>query len=161
MAVTIIVAHDRNRLIGLDGKIPWHLPEDLKRFKRLTTGNVVVMGRKTWESLPKRPLPDRINIVLSSQSKLLPGAWLCRSLKDALDLSSSLYPDKEVFLIGGEQVYREGLQWADRRLITNVHRQVEVPEKSEASYFPAWSDIKTVQITGVAIPDYTFLEYVR
>ena len=110
--VKMILAVSQNGVIGNDGKLPWKIPEDLKRFKKLTEGNVVIMGRKTYESIGK-PLPNRINIVLSGSwkmSKDYPDDILIASnLQEALEISSS-FPGKEIFIIGGESVYRESLE---------------------------------------------------
>ena len=105
-------------MIGVEGSLPWHLPEDLALFKRLTTGTTVVMGRATWESLPAavRPLPGRRNIVLSRRPGwLAPGAEVAGSLAEALDLA-----DGDVWVIGGASVYREALAAADRLVVTDI-----------------------------------------
>ena len=114
MKINIIVARSLNRVIGKDGKIPWSIPEDMKRFKELTMGHPVIMGRKTWESLPEqyRPLPERSNIVLSSDTlyKVPTGVLLCSSLKMALDFCRNT---SVVWVIGGSSLYKEALPLAD------------------------------------------------
>ena len=118
--LSIIVAQSENRAIGLDGDMPWHLSGDLKRFKALTMGHPVVMGRRTWESLPKRPLVGRRNIVFSQSESFAPeGAKVVHSIND-------------VFIIGGGRIYNMLMPWVDRLYITWVHR--EFPEAD--TYFP-------------------------
>jgi len=119
--ISIIVAVSEDWGIGKDNELLWHISEDLKRFKRLTTGNTVVMGKKTWESLPRRPLPGRKNIVLTDNPKeIIENAVTCYSIEDALSKSS---PDEEVFIIGGGSIYRQFMTRADRLYITHVHKK--------------------------------------
>ena len=118
--IVIIAAVARNRVIGKDNTLLLHIPEDMAHFKALTSGQTVIMGRKTWESLPPRfrPLPGRRNIVISRQANFaVTGAELASSLDHALQLAST---DECVFIIGGEQIYRLGLPLADRLEITEV-----------------------------------------
>jgi dihydrofolate reductase len=122
--VALVVAHAANRVIGRDGGLPWHLPGDLARFKALTTGATVLMGRRTWESLPDavRPLPGRRNLVLSRDGGFsAPGAERFASLEDAL---AAAVADR-VFVIGGEAVYAAALPVADRVLATELEAEVE------------------------------------
>jgi dihydrofolate reductase len=121
--LAVVWAQARNGVIGRDGTLPWHLPEDLAHFRQLTRGATVVMGRATWESLPDRfrPLPGRRNVVLSRQPVYeAGGAEVRRSLAQAL-------ADAEgpVWVIGGAQVYAEAQQLADRLVVTEVDLQVE------------------------------------
>ncbi len=116
--LVLIAAMARNRVIGKDNRLLWHLPEDLKHFKELTTGRPVIMGRKTWESLPEkfRPLPGRRNLVISrKRDYAAPGAELAGSLAAAL---AKVAEAAEVFVIGGAQVYAEALPLADRVELT-------------------------------------------
>jgi dihydrofolate reductase len=115
-------------VIGVDGRLPWHLPEDLALFKRVTTGSTVVMGRRTWESLPTaaRPLPGRRNVVLSrGRGWQAAGAEVAGSLRAALALAEG-----DVWVIGGGRVYREALPLADRLVVTEV--DLEVPGDTQA-----------------------------
>ncbi len=122
MTVSIIAAVAENNVIGRDNALPWRLPADLKHFKALTTGHSIIMGRKTWESLG-RPLPNRVSIVVTRTPELeAPGATVVRSLEMALEHCSE---DKEVFLIGGEAIFREGLETADRIYLTRIHATIE------------------------------------
>jgi dihydrofolate reductase len=117
--ISIIVAISEDLGIGKDNELLWRIPEDLRRFKRLTTGNTVIMGKKTWESLPRRPLPDRTNIVLTDiPGEMIQGAVTAYSIEDALEKSPGA---GEIFIIGGGSIYRQFLPLADRLYITHVH----------------------------------------
>ena len=121
MTVGLIWAQARGRVIGANGSLPWHLPEDLKLFRALTLGSTVVMGRRTWESLPGpvRPLPGRDNVVLSTDSSWsADGAQMCRSVEDVL----TSY--KNCWVIGGARVYAAFLPHADRIVRTDVDLDV-------------------------------------
>lgn len=121
--VALIVAVARNGVIGLDGGMPWHLPGDLAHFQRLTTGHPIVMGRRTWESLPRRPLKNRTNIVVSSQHGLAEaaGGLTVTALPTALDLGvQHAAPGGTVFVIGGARIFAEALPLAQRIYWTEV-----------------------------------------
>jgi dihydrofolate reductase len=121
MRVTLIAAVSENGVIGRGNALPWHLPADLRRFKQLTTGHGVVMGRKTWESI-RRPLPHRRNIVISGSPGFHPvGAIVVPSLDAALEAARDL---AEVFVIGGSRVFEAALPLAGRLELTRVHAQV-------------------------------------
>ncbi|MEY2631806.1 MAG: hypothetical protein RIR00_460 [Pseudomonadota bacterium] len=119
--LTLIAAVAANRVIGRDNQLPWHLPEDLRHFRELTRGRPVIMGRKTWESLPPRfrPLPERRNLVLSRQAGYVAsGAEVLPNLAAALALLAA--ETGPVFVIGGAQLYREALAQAARLELTEV-----------------------------------------
>jgi dihydrofolate reductase len=119
--LALIVARADNGVIGWRGALPWRLPEDMRRFKALTLGKPCIMGRKTWESLPKRPLPGRSNIVVTrDESYRAGGALVGRSLDDAIALAERENPE-EIMIIGGAEIYREALPRADRIYLTEVH----------------------------------------
>ena len=124
--VAVIVAMDEGRIIGKDGALPWHLPEDLAHFKALTSGHVVVMGRKTWESLPPRfrPLPGRINIVVSRTPHALElpsGAYAAGSIEEALGIAARVAEsDRIIWIIGGAEVYKAALPLCDELHLTRV-----------------------------------------
>ena len=118
--IVIIAAVARNRVIGRDNQLIWNIPEDMAHFKALTAGHTVLMGRKTWESLPPRfrPLPGRRNIVVSRQPDYdAPGAEVADSLENALKLALTA---TIVFIIGGDEIYRQAMAVADRLEITEV-----------------------------------------
>ncbi len=129
--ISIIAAVDRNMAIGYQNKLLFWLPNDLKRFKALTTGHTIVMGRKTFESLPKGALPNRRNIVLSSQSQAsFPGAETLRSLEEAL---KTCPPETHVYIIGGASVYKQAFALADELCLTEIDAQAPQAD----AYFPA------------------------
>ena len=127
--ISIIVAVAENGVIGDNNRLLWHISEDLRRFKRITTGHPVVMGRKTWESLG-RPLPGRENVVVTRRELSFDGARTVHSLDEAYALFP---PEEEVFVIGGAQIYGEALPAADRFYLTRVHRAYEGDTR-----FPEW-----------------------
>ncbi len=130
MILSLIAAVAENGAIGLENKLLYWLPNDLKRFKALTTGHTIVMGRRTFESLPKGALPNRRNIVLSRNASFeAPGTELFPSLEAAL---ASCGADEEVFVIGGASVYAEALRQADRLCLTLVH---DTPQRADV-FFP-------------------------
>ena len=130
--ITIIAAVVKNRAIGYQNKLLYWLPNDLKRFKQLTTGHTIIMGRNTYDSLPKGALPNRRNVVLSRTVKELPGCDVYPSLKAALQ---SCKPDEDVFIIGGAHVYEQALALADRLCLTEVD---DTPAEADA-FFPDYS----------------------
>lgn len=122
--LTLIAAVARNGVIGMDNRLPWHLPADLKHFKELTTGHAVIMGRKTWESLPEkfRPLPGRRNIVVTRNGDYCAkGATVSMSLPDALAAAGG----DEAFVIGGAELYKAALPLADRLQLTEIDAAYE------------------------------------
>ena len=127
--ISLIVAVAENGVIGDRNALLWHISEDLRHFKAVTTGHPVVMGRKTWESLG-RPLPNRTNVVITRQNIEIPGCTVVHSLEEAV----ALFPaDEEVFVIGGAQIYGGALPAADRFYLTRVHRAYEGDTR-----FPEW-----------------------
>lgn len=127
MIVAIYVAIAENGVIGRDNGLPWKLSTDMKRFKEMTMGKPIVMGRKTWDSFPKRPLPGRLNVVVSRDKDFsADGALVAHSLDDALSLAEGKEgADSEVAVIGGGQIYREALPLADRLHVTHVKAEIE------------------------------------
>ena len=124
MRVNLIFARSRNGVIGREGTMPWHLPEDLAHFRRMTAGSPVIMGRKTWDSLPPRfrPLPGRRNIVVTRQAAWqADGAHSAHSLDDALGLARAQQPEPaEAWVIGGAQLYRLAEPVATRAIVTEL-----------------------------------------
>lgn len=158
MKITIIAAISENRVIGKAGALPWHLPEDLRRFRRLTEGHAVVMGRKTFESIG-RPLPKRRNIILSREPDFqVEGAEVFGALDEAID-ELACGGEQEVFIIGGGEIYRQALPLADRIELTMLPQAVEGD-----TFFPPIPGELFVQtdrrsVEG-AIP-YSFITYQR
>jgi dihydrofolate reductase len=119
--LALIVAVAANDVIGRDNRLPWHLPEDLRYFKRMTLGKPVLMGRKTWESIG-HPLPGRPNLVVSTRPGwTAPGALVAPSLTEALRLAEPLAGDGEIMVIGGARLFTEALPLARRLYLTEVH----------------------------------------
>src|SRR5438067_9831623 len=115
--ITLVVAMDANRGIGIDNKLPWHLPEDLAHFKRVTLGHPIIMGRKTWDSIG-RPLPGRRNIVITRNPQWhADGTERASSLTSALDLARN---ESKVFVIGGGEIYAQALPLADELVLTEI-----------------------------------------
>lgn len=121
--ISIIVAVASNNAIGKNNELLWYIPEDLKRFKKLTLGHCLIMGKNTWHSLPRRPLPGRKNIVMTDDPcECIEGCITAYSVEDAL---SKCGRDNEVFVIGGGSVYRQFLELADRLYLTHVHKDFD------------------------------------
>ncbi len=123
MTITIIAAVARNRVIGKDGDMPWHLPADLKFFKRMTAGHTVVMGRRTFESFGGRPLPKRRNLVITrNPDYAADGVEVFHSLPDAVGACTN---DETVFICGGAGIYRDSLDLADRMYLTRIEAEID------------------------------------
>lgn len=139
--ISIIVAHSRNMAIGKANMLIWHLPEDLKRFKKLTTGHPIIMGRKTYQSIG-RPLPERTNIVITRDSNLdIPGCIVVHSAIKAIEKAQE-FDQEEIFIIGGAEIYKETLPLADRLYVTKVELDVDGD-----AFFPEYSKIFTKKIS--------------
>lgn len=152
--LALIVARARNGVIGLAGTLPWRLPEDLKHFRRVTTGHAIVMGRKTYESIG-RPLPDRRNIIVTRQAAMtVAGCEVAPSLGVALVLARAT--DAEPIVIGGAELYREALPLATRIHLTEVHAE---PEGD--AFFPALDDAQWEEVSRRDGDGVTFRELVR
>jgi len=122
MKISVIAAMSQNRIIGRDGALPWHLPTDLARFKSITTGHTVIMGRKTFESVGQ-PLPNRRTIVITRNNDYqCAGVLIAHSLDEALNHAAR---EDEIFILGGEAVYRIALPRADRLYLTIIHATIE------------------------------------
>lgn len=156
MRVSAIVAMGTNRGIGIEGRLPWKIPSDLRRFKEITTGHPVIMGRGTWDSLPKRPLPNRMNIVLSKSCVEFTGAAAASSPSHALELA---HPAEEAFVIGGEQVYKAFWDRIDRLYLTLVSQAPQCdtffPELDLHRY-GRWKEIQAEVHRNQGEPLYTY-----
>ncbi|WP_272006707.1 dihydrofolate reductase [Roseovarius sp. ZX-A-9] len=156
--LSLVVARDRNGAIGKDGDIPWHAPEDLAFFQRETTGGAIIMGRNTWESLPYKPLKNRLNIVVSSRD--IDGAERFGSVREALEFAVSK-GHARLYGIGGAGIYREMIGSADRLLITEVDLEVDAPD----TFFPQleasdWIETSR-QVLRAGDPRCTLVELMR
>ena len=159
MTISIIAAVARNRAIGRDNKLLYWLPNDLRRFKNLTTGHTIIMGRRTFESLPKGALPNRRNIVLSRSQQEFPGCDCYASLKDALNHCKK---DEDIYIIGGASIYKQAMPVADRLCLTEID---DTPTDADA-FFPPYDDwILTAREDHPADEkhaySYSFADYAR
>ena len=129
--ISLLVAHDLERVIGVNNDLPWHIPEDLAYFKKMTTGKAMVMGRKTYESIG-RPLPGRLNIVVTrNQFFSAEGIVITHNLKDAIQKAEEY--NNEVMIIGGSEIFRSSLEIADRLYITLIKKNF-----AGDTFFPAY-----------------------
>lgn len=152
MRVTLIAAVASNGVIGADGDIPWRIPEDWRRFKSLTLGHTLVMGRKTYDSIG-RPLPGRTTIVITRQpSWRADGITVVHTLEEALQAA----PEGEVFIAGGGDIYRLALPLADRMSLTEVDQS---PEGN--AFFPEWDSAQWRQTARIEHPGFAFVDYAR
>ena len=160
MNIILIAAIANKRVIGKKGKIPWYLKEDLRHFKNLTSGSAVIMGRKTYESIGK-PLPNRINIVLTRNPKNFSNIKEVTSTQEALKVA--LKTNKDIYIIGGEFVYKEFFPMAEKMYLTEINRNI----KGGDVFFPCWSKKEWKEISRSSKKDveknisYSFVEYER
>lgn len=160
--LSLIVATGTDNAIGKDLQLIWHLPNDLKHFKTLTTGRTIIMGRKTFESLPKGALPNRRNIVLTAAAEEhFPGCTVCRSIAEALTLCAE---EEEVFIIGGAQIYEQTLPMANKLYLTRVHATFDTANR----FFPSIGTKEWIETEREEHPAdekhafaYSFLTYER
>lgn len=156
--VHLVAAVASNRVIGASGKLPWHLPEDLRHFKALTFGHPVIMGRRTWDSLG-RPLSGRDNIVVTrSQRFEAPGASVARSLEAALGLCAD---SPVAFVIGGGELYVAALEYADALLLTEIQRDYEGDARFPDFDRSAWRECERLQRSSAEGLRYDFVRYER
>lgn len=157
--INVIAAVAKNRAIGNENKLLYWLPNDLKRFKALTTGHTIIMGRKTFDSLPKGALPNRRNVVISRSVSELPGCDVYGSLEDAL---ANCTPDEDIYIIGGASVYEQCLDKADRLCLTEID---DTPASADA-FFPSYEGWKESFREDHGTDEkhafrYSFVDYVR
>ncbi|USR79774.1 dihydrofolate reductase [Arcanobacterium pinnipediorum] len=161
MRIGAIWAQGHGRALGKDGTIPWHLPEDLRLFRQITTGHPVIMGRSTWESLPERmrPLPQRTNIVLTrTKDYRTPGAHRANSIDQALDIADNQGSDF-CWIIGGAQIYQAFLEHCDLIVVTKI--DLEVPDADTfAPHIPReWMSHCSTQLTSISQITYQICSY--
>lgn len=160
--LSLIAAVAQNRAIGKDQKLLWHLPEDMRYFRETTRGKTVIMGRKTWESLPAafRPLPGRRNIVVTrNPNYVAAGATLAHSLPAALHLVASDNNDNEIFVIGGAELYRQALPLAQRLYLTEVAQSY-----AGDTFFPEipvreWQELSRNPLRSASGLEFAFVVY--
>jgi len=154
--ITLIAAHDRNRAIGKDGGIPWHIPEDLALFKRETLGGAIIMGRRTWESLPFKPLKNRLNIVVSRDTSL--AEHVVPSIDAALELALAQGYFR-IYGIGGQRIYEEMLPRAHRLLLTEVDLAVDGADAWFPEIGEGWREVERLPIEEKAQTVYRVRDY--
>lgn len=167
--ISLIAAISQNRVIGNENKLLWQIPEDMKRFRALTSGHPVIMGRKTYESIG-RPLPNRTNIIVTrNQSFAVEKCLTAHSIEEAIEIarkhfndfqefqkanstvaSSGVDPD-EIFVIGGGQIYQAAIKYADKLYLTIIHKDF-----SGDAFFPEYSDFKETKYSGIYKGDISF-----
>lgn len=154
--IALIVAYDKNRCIGKDGKIPWKIPGEQKRFKELTMGNAVIMGRRTYEEIG-RPLPGRLNIVISTTGSFTGENLItATSLPQAMEMAAG----RDIYIAGGSRLYRQAIDVVDRMYITEVDISVEKGD----TFFPKFDESlfdKAVEQTFTGGINYTYITYTR
>lgn len=161
--ISLIAAYACNNVIGKDGRIPWYIPGEQKRFKTLTSGNVVVMGRKTFEEIfdkLKKPLPDRINLVVSSTKDFAEiGCPTFLSLEEALKFAALKFPEKKVFICGGSRLYEQAVPIVKKMYITEIELKIDGDV-----FFPLFNKEKFDIITEGVFNDsikYKYLTYIK
>lgn len=158
--ISIIVAIAENNAIGINNKLLCYLPDDLKRFKQITSGHKIIMGKITYFTLPKRPLPNRTNVVLTNISgEIIEGCEMAYSIDDVLKICN----EEESFIIGGGSVYRQFLPIANKLYLTKIHHKFEADTYFSDINFDQWetiseSDIFTDEKSGIK---YSFVDYKR
>jgi dihydrofolate reductase len=152
--ISIIVAIAENYAIGKDNDLLWHISKDLKRFKELTKEHTVVMGKRTYFSLPTRPLPNRVNMILTDvENEEIDGCLMAYSIEDALE---KMDPEKENFIIGGGSIYKQFMPLANKLYITRVHKSFDAD-----TFFPKISDdewklVEKTEVTDDPQNDFTY-----
>jgi len=169
MHLNLIYARAKNGVIGSNGTMPWHLPEDLAHFKKLTMGCTVLMGRKTWESLPPafRPLPGRVNVVVTRQSNWqAKGAQIAHSLTQALSICKQIgiqtnTQNKPVWVMGGAQIYQEALPFAQRAYVTEIDAEYAGDAYAPVLSEQEWQEQEREKHVNAAGLSYSFVMYQR
>ncbi|MEO6487333.1 MAG: dihydrofolate reductase [Thermoanaerobaculia bacterium] len=163
MTLSVVAALADNNVIGRDNRLPWHMPADLKRFKELTLGHHVIMGRKTFDEI-KKPLPGRINVIITRRVDFSPdGVAVARSIDEAIAKAEAA-GDPEIFVIGGAEIFSQLLHRADRMHLTRVHAE---PEGD--TFFPEFDDVNEWELVDTEHFEadaknphpYSFLTYER
>jgi len=159
--IALVVARARNGVIGRDGDLPWRLRSDLQRFKAVTMGKPCIMGRKTWDSLPLKPLPGRLNLVLSKDESFEPkGAVACTSLDEAVEIAREQAMEDgvdEICVIGGAGIFAAALPRARRLYLTEVEAEPEGDVLFPAFDEAAWTEVSTEKVAPSEKDDHAFV----
>jgi len=158
--ISIIVAIDNNGAIGRRNDIPWHLSDDLKRFKAITMGHTVIMGKNTWDSLPFKPLKGRRNIVVSTSMNHTEGCEIVRSIEEAMNIVSQ---DEVAYIMGGARIYAQTIDKADQLIVTHVDLMVEDADTFFPTIGKEWKAIEQSEKLHDAISglNYQYVTYSR
>jgi dihydrofolate reductase len=157
-SLSLIVAVSSNGVIGVNNTLPWHLSEDLKRFRALTTGHHIIMGRKTYESL-NRLLPDRTTVIVTrNKGYEVPGAIITHSLEEAI---THCEHDAEAFLIGGAELYVEGLKLANKLYLTEIHAEYQGDAFLPTIDLAQWQEISREQHVSAQGLSFSYVTYIR
>lgn len=161
MAINLIAAVSENSIIGVNGELPWIIPEDLKHFKQMTTGKTIVMGWKTWVSLGEKPLPGRLNVIVSRWKKKVPRSSKVKLINDPM---KALKFSKDIWVIGGESMYRYFLPLADMMYLTKIYIKITKVPGDRISLFPNFTDEDWQLVDGDYHPvgdgiSYNFMTY--
>lgn len=157
-SLSLIVAVSGGGVIGVNNTLPWHLPEDLKRFRALTTGHHIIMGRKTYESL-NRLLPDRTTVIVTrNRDYAVAGAVMTHSLQDAI---AKCGDDPEAFLIGGAELYAEGFKLADKLYLTEIHAEYEGDAFLPAFDLKQWQEVSRESHISANGLRFSYVTYTR
>lgn len=160
ISVCAIAACSENRVIGIGGKLPWHIPEDLKHFKKLTLGKPVIMGRRTFESIGGKPLPGRTNIIISRSRLLADGIVWADTIAKAIGLAKEEAKKNgaaEIMIIGGGQIYAEALPFTDKIYLTLVHQNIVNGD----AFFPELDESAWRETARENHEDYSFVTMER
>ena len=147
--ISLIVAVSENMVIGKDNKLAWHLPDDMNYFSNMTKGHSIIMGRKNWESIPKkyRPLPERKNIVVTRNNKFEDkGVIIVNSIEKAVE-KARRFDEEEIFIIGGGEIYKLGFAYVDKLYITEIYANID-----GNTYFPKWNKENWKEISRISHP---------
>jgi dihydrofolate reductase len=157
----IIAAVAQNGIIGREGRIPWYIPDDLVRFKKLTMGNSLIMGRMTYQSLPPTGLPGRKMVIVSGNGFQIEKSkgYVCHSIPEAISLAETLKGDK-IFFAGGSEIYREAFKLADRLFLTQIHEDFVGDRVFQGFDETIWQEVSRDDYMNRIIP-FSFVEYVR
>jgi dihydrofolate reductase len=158
MALHLIFARARNGVIGVNNQLPWHLPEDLMHFKRATLGSPVIMGRKTWDSLPPkfRPLPGRLNVVVTRQANWqAEGALRASSITEAMTLCPT---DSDAWVIGGAEIYAQAMPWASTAVVTEIDQDF-AGDAFAPSFNADWQEVAREAHTSAQGLAFSFVTY--
>lgn len=146
MIVSLIVAVSENMTIGKENDLPWHLPDDMKYFMQATKGHHVIMGRKNYDSIPAKykPLPDRTNIVVTRKEKFqAPGCLVVHSIEDGLSIAMK-NKETEAFIIGGAEIYKQGMKFTQRMYITEIHATIEGDTHFPSFNHDEWEEVSRI-----------------